>query len=90
MNEEFEITMDMLENKTSDLNQIHDRWEKSAGTIRFTINGIVSKPVHSSKEVGRYVCALIEGYNGYMEDRNREIYSAVEHGKIVICRLVEE
>ena len=89
MEEEFEVTMDMLKHDTSELNQIRDRWGKCAGTIRFTINGVVSKPVHSSKEVGRYMCALIKGYEGYMEDRHREIYSAVEHGKIVMCRLVE-
>ena len=90
MEEEFEVTMDMLKDNTGELNQIHDRWENCVGTIRFTINGIVSKPVHSSKEVGRYMCALIEGYKGRMEGRHREIFSAMEHGKIVMCRLVEE
>ena len=90
MEEEFEVTMDMLKDTTGELNQIRDRWENCAGTIRFTINGIVSEPVHSSKEVGRYMSALIQGYKGRMEDRHREIFSAVEHGKIVMCRLVEK
>jgi hypothetical protein len=90
MEEEFEVTMDMLKGNAGELDQIHDRWKNCAGTIRFTINGIVSDPVHSSEQVGVYMWALIKGYKGRMKGRHREIFSALEHGKIVMCRLVEE
>jgi len=87
LEEEFEVTMDMLKDNNGELHEIHARWENCVGTIRFTINGIVSNPVHSSKEVGKYMWALIKGYNGYMKDRHVEIFSALEHGKVVMCRL---
>ena len=90
LEEEFEITMDMLKDNSDELDGIHARWKNRVGTIRFTIDGDVSIPVHSSKEVGEYMWALIKGYKGYMGLRHEEIFSALEKGKVVVCRLWSE
>jgi hypothetical protein len=87
LEEEFEVTMDMLKDNNGELDEIYARWKNCVGTIRFTINGNVSNPVHSSKEVGEYMWALITGYKGYMGRRHGEIFSALEQGKVVMCRL---
>ena len=88
--EEFEITMDMLNDKCDELDGIHARWKNRVGTIRFTIDGTVSNPVHSSNNVGDDVWAIFKGSKGYMSSRHGELASALEHGKVVMCRLHTE
>ena len=90
LQEEFEITMEMLEDNSDELDEIYARWKNRDGTIRFTIDGNVSNPVHSSKNVGDYMWALVKGYKGYMANRHGELASALEHGKVVMCRLHTE
>jgi hypothetical protein len=90
LEEEFEITMDMLKDNSDELDGIYVRWKNRDGTIRFMINGDVSNPVHSSKNVGGYIWALIQGYNGYMGRRHGELTAAIKQGKVVMCRLHTE
>jgi len=88
--EEFEITMEMLKHNSDELDGIHARWKNRDGTIRFTIDGNVSNQVYSSNNVGDDVWVLLKESKGYMGNLHGELTSALEHGKVVMCRLHTE
>lgn len=90
LQEEFEITMEMLKDNSDELDEIYARWKNRDGTIRFTIDGNVSNPVHSSKNVGDHMWAIVRGSKGYMGDRRGKLTSALENGKVVMCSLHTE
>jgi len=87
LEEEIEITLDMLKDDNNKLDDISARWKNEAGTIQFTIDGNVSNPVHSSQEVGKYLGALMKGSEANLRSHREEILSALEHGKVVMCTL---